>query len=81
MNSHAYFQITKSNDKYYYDIMMQIKSASTTLINRVYAHFILLFKSLCQSFELKLGECKPRNQFGLLMHQLKLSIQQIQQRV
>ena len=42
--------------------MMQSKSASTTLINLVYAHFILLFKNWCQSFEVKLVECKPRNQ-------------------
>ena len=42
--------------------MMQIKSASTTIINRVYAHFILSFKNLRQSFELQSGECKPRNQ-------------------
>lgn len=56
-----YFDIPK--DSINYDICIQIKSASDSLIQRVFAHAIKLYHDIAK-IETRLGFCKQRNQFG-----------------
>ena len=59
-----HFVIEADKGKREYDIIMQIKSASKKLINRVFAHGLQLFNGLCENIQFKIGVCKQRNQFG-----------------